>query len=49
MKLSFWIKFAIEEALTLTESLVENSKLTDSQKAALQKFILAGNDLLNAF
>lgn len=48
--MSFWIKFAISEALTVATLLVSNNtKLTPEQKIALENFISSGNALLNLF
>ena len=45
----FWVKFAIEEALNLAGVFIQSADLTDARKVAIQKFIDASNELLNAF
>lgn len=47
--MSFWIKFAITEALSLAALIVDHSGMTSAQKAALEQFIASGNALLALF
>jgi len=46
---SFWLKFAISEALTLASLLVNSSTLTPAQKSALENFIASGTAVLATF
>jgi hypothetical protein len=44
--MSFWLTFAISEALTVAGLFVSKSGLTAEQKAAFEQFITSGNALL---
>jgi hypothetical protein len=45
---SFWLTFIITEAVGVAEAFVNASNLKPAVKAALEKFILAGTELLAA-
>lgn len=50
MKLSFWIQFAVSNAIQLVQAFIAgNSKLTEEQKVDLNSFIEAGTKLLSDF
>ncbi len=45
---SFWLTFIITEAVGVASAFVNASNLKPAVKAALEKFILAGNELVTA-
>jgi hypothetical protein len=45
MPQSFWLQFAIEEAVTVASAFVQVSTLTSQQKADLEAFIAAAQKL----
>ena len=47
--MSFWVQFAIQEAIVVAQLVVQDSSLSPAQKAALEKFIADGQALLNTF
>jgi len=50
MKLSFWIQFAIQEALSVLAAYLQTTAgLTDQQKADGEAFIAAGQKFLGDF
>lgn len=42
----FWIRFAINEAITVAEAFIGGTKLTEAQKASAEKLIAAGQEFL---
>ena len=46
---SFWLKFAIQEAVTVATLVVQSTNLTAPQKAALENFIAAAQALIAQF
>ena len=50
MNNNFWVKFAITEAINVAEMFLGGStKIADPTKAAFQKFIDAGKEVLAGF
>ena len=48
-KLSFWVQFAIAEAITVVETLIASSKLTPQQKTDGEALIQAAQKFIGDF
>lgn len=46
---SFWLKFAVQELLTLANAFLQLSTLTPTQKADLQQLIADGEKVISDF